>query len=168
MTAYKDVIIIGAGPAGLAASVEVKKNGVEDVLVIEREPYAGGILNQCIHDGFGVTKFKEALTGPEYAGRYIDEAKKLKVEILSGAMVIDLTPDRKVTVISPEGMTVYKAGAIILAMGCRERTRGALSRYLYGRGGTAFCQPEKHNDRQKSDHIGLRGYRADNGQEAYP
>jgi len=127
MMVKKDILVIGAGPAGLAAAVEAKKNGIDDVLVIEREAFLGGILNQCIHDGFGVIRFGEILTGPEYAGKYIEEAEKLKVEVLNEAIVIDITSDREVTIVSRKGLQVYKAGAIILAMGCRERTRGAIS-----------------------------------------
>lgn len=126
MLINKDIIIIGAGPAGLAAAIEAKKRGVNDILVLEREPNAGGILNQCIHDGFGLIKFNEALTGPEYAKRYIDEAKELNVEIITNVMVQDISKDKVVTTISPSGMKTYKAAAIILAMGCRERTRGAV------------------------------------------
>ena len=122
----KDLIIVGAGPAGLAAAIEAKKRGIEDVLVIEREPAAGGILNQCIHDGFGLVKFKEALAGPEYAGRYIEEAGELGVEILTNVMVQDISPSREVTAVGPDGIRTYRAAAIILAMGCRERTRGAI------------------------------------------
>lgn len=126
MLINKEIIIIGAGPAGLAAAIEAKKRGINDVLVLEREPYAGGILNQCIHDGFGLIKFNEALTGPEYAKRFIDEAKALNIEIITNVMVQDISEDKVVTTISPSGIVNYKAAAIILAMGCRERTRGAI------------------------------------------
>jgi len=126
MILEKDVVIVGAGPAGLAAAVELAKNGIKDVVVIEREPFAGGILNQCIHDGFGVIKFKEVLTGPEYARRYIDEAEKLGVEIRTNSMVVNISPDKEVTVMSSKGIEVYRAKAVVLAMGCRERTRGAI------------------------------------------
>jgi len=126
MILEKDVVIIGAGPAGLAAAVELAKNGIKDVVVIEREPFAGGILNQCIHDGFGVIKFKEVLTGPEYARRYIDEAEKLDVEIRTNSMVVNLSRDKEITVMSSKGIDIYRAKAVILAMGCRERTRGAI------------------------------------------
>lgn len=122
----KDVVIIGAGPAGLAAAVELGRNGIKDIIVIEREPFAGGILNQCIHDGFGVIKFKEVLTGPEYAQRYIDEANELGIEIMTSSMVISMSGDKEITVLNSKGLTTYKAKAVILAMGCRERTRGAL------------------------------------------
>ncbi|HEY9060695.1 MAG TPA: FAD-dependent oxidoreductase [Pseudobacteroides sp.] len=122
----KDVVIIGAGPAGLAAAVELVRNGIKDIIVIDREPFAGGILNQCIHDGFGVIKFKEVLTGPEYAQRYIDEANKLGIEIMTSSMVISMSGDKEITVLNSEGLATYKAKAVILAMGCRERTRGAL------------------------------------------
>lgn len=126
MLINKDIIIIGAGPAGLAAAIEAKKSGIEDVLVLEREPNAGGILNQCIHDGFGLIKFNEALTGPEYAKRYIDEAKAFNVEIITNVLVQDINKDKIVTTISPKGINTYIATTIILAMGCRERTRGAI------------------------------------------
>lgn len=126
MVIKKDVVIIGAGPAGLAAAVELFKNGIKDIVVLEREPFAGGILNQCIHDGFGVIKFNEVLTGPEYAHRYIDEAEKLGIEILTSHTVIAMNGDKEITVLSSKGLITYKAKAVILAMGCRERTRGAI------------------------------------------
>lgn len=122
----KDLIIVGAGPAGLAAAIEAKKRGLKDILVLERESVAGGILNQCIHDGFGLIKFNEALTGPEYAKRYIDEAIKASVEIITNVMVQDISSDKVVTTISPDGIRIYNSKAVILAMGCRERTRGAI------------------------------------------
>ena len=126
MVINKDLIIIGAGPAGLAAAIEAKKRGIENILVLEREQVAGGILNQCIHDGFGLIKFNEALTGPEYAKRYIDEAKGMGIEIITNVMVQNITGDKKITTISPEGLRFYQGKAVILAMGCRERTRGAI------------------------------------------
>lgn len=111
MIIEKDVVIVGAGPAGLAAAVELGKNGVKELVVIEREPFAGGILNQCIHDGFGVIKFNEVLTGPEYARRYIDEAEKLGIEVLTSSMVINMSGDKEITVLSPKGLIVYRAKA---------------------------------------------------------
>ncbi|MDF2985814.1 MAG: thioredoxin reductase [Eubacterium sp.] len=126
MLINKELIIVGAGPAGLAAAIEATKRGLKDILVLEREPVAGGILNQCIHDGFGLIKFNEALTGPEYAKRYIDEAIKSGIEIITNVMVQDISSEKVVTTISPDGIRSYKAKAVILAMGCRERTRGAI------------------------------------------
>ncbi len=126
---HKKIIIIGGGPAGLAAASAAVDSGVPsgEVLVIERDSEPGGILNQCIHAGFGLKRFGEELTGPEYAGRYIKGAKERGVEILTDSMVLSLTDDRKVTFVSPSlGYVTVTADAVILAMGCRERTRGAL------------------------------------------
>ena len=121
-----DVVIIGAGPAGLAAAIAAKKGGANRVLVLDRETRTGGILRQCIHSGFGLHSLGEELTGPEYATRYAKEAQEVGAEIWLDTMVLDIT-DKTITAINPErGMTVIEAGALVLAMGCRERSAGAL------------------------------------------
>jgi NADPH-dependent 2,4-dienoyl-CoA reductase/sulfur reductase-like enzyme len=122
----KDVIIIGGGPAGLAAAVELYKKGIRDILIIEREKTLGGILRQCIHDGFGLTRFKVTLSGPEYAQRFIDEVEKLNISYITDTTVLSVTHDKKVTAASRNGLMAWQAKAVILTMGCRERTRGAL------------------------------------------
>ena len=120
-----DVAVIGGGPAGLAAAIAAKKEGAEKVLIIERDSSLGGILQQCIHPGFGLSYYGLELTGPEYAGRFIDEAMELGVETLLDAMVLEVTAEGKVVcATSSHGITCVEAGAVVLSMGCRERTRG--------------------------------------------
>nr|AHF24412.1 pyridine nucleotide-disulfide oxidoreductase family protein [uncultured bacterium Contig1761] len=124
---FVDILIIGAGPAGLAAAISAKENGIDSLLVLEREKDAGGILRQCIHNGFGLHRFKEELTGPEYAQRDIDKAAELGIEIECSTTVLSVSPDHTVTCVSSSrGLQVIHAKAIVLAMGCRERPRGAL------------------------------------------
>ena len=122
------IVIIGGGPAGLAAAVQAYDSGARDILILEREPRLGGILNQCIHNGFGLTRFKESLTGPEYARRFERAVRERNIRAMTDTTVLSLTRDRQVTAVNAaEGAFTVRAGAVILAMGCRERSRGALN-----------------------------------------
>ena len=166
----KDVVIIGGGPAGLAAAVELHKQGIRNMIILEREAMLGGILRQCIHDGFGLGRFGESLSGPEYAQAFIDEVNKREIPYETSATVLSLTEDRVVTASTRSGLRQYQAKAVVLAMGCKERSRGALG--IPGErpagvftAGTAQAYMNLYNrmSRQGGRHPRLRRYRHDHG-----
>lgn len=130
-----NVVVVGGGPAGLGAAVEAKKNGAKDILIIERDRELGGILNQCIHNGFGLHEFKEELTGPEYAHRFIEMVKKENIDYMLNTMVLNINEEKTIEALGEDGLINIEADAIVLAMGCRERTRGAIDIPGYRPGG---------------------------------
>ena len=153
-----DIAVIGGGPAGMAAAVAAYDSGVSDVCILEREEMLGGILKQCIHNGFGLHKLGRELTGPEYAAVYAEKVKERGIKAYCETMVTGISPDKTVTAQSTAGLLKIKAKAVILAMGCRERSRGALN--------TAGTRRAKAYElrglfrRQKGSYIGLGRYRA--------
>ena len=158
----KDVVIIGGGPAGLAAAVELHKQGIRNMIILEREAMLGGILRQCIHDGFGLGRFGESLSGPEYAQAFIDEVNKREIPYETSATVLSLTEDRVVTASTRSGLRQYQAKAVVLAMGCKERSRGALG--IPGeRPAGVFTAGTAQDARQGGRHPRLRRYRHDHG-----
>ncbi|PKM51187.1 MAG: pyridine nucleotide-disulfide oxidoreductase [Firmicutes bacterium HGW-Firmicutes-7] len=123
-----EIVVVGGGPAGLAAAIEAKKNGASSILILERDRELGGILQQCIHNGFGLHIFKEQLTGPEYAERFIVEMQEMGIDYMVDTMVLEVGDDKRIHAMNPkEGYFIVQAKAVILSMGCRERTRGAIS-----------------------------------------
>lgn len=123
-----DLVIIGGGPAGMSAAVSAYNSGVKDILILDREPRLGGILQQCIHNGFGLHRFKEELTGPEYSWKYEKQVNELNIPVMLNTMVLNVTPDKIITAMNEQnGVFQIKAKAVIMAMGCRERSRGALN-----------------------------------------